>query len=136
MSQTNQYNKNFDLIRESKAEADRLDVLNARLRDYFGGRITMAPVDMSKVKSVLEVGAGSGAWTLDAATALPNEQIVACDIAPLPDAVTLPPNARFDIVDVTGPLPYEPNSFDLIHIRLLLVHVKGVPEILSRIVAL
>ncbi|VDC07354.1 unnamed protein product [Peniophora sp. CBMAI 1063] len=74
MELTQEYSEGFSM---NKVEADRLDVLNVRMHGFFGGKLTVEPIKLSGIKTVLELGAGSGAWSLDAATILPEAKIVA-----------------------------------------------------------
>ncbi|VDC07353.1 unnamed protein product [Peniophora sp. CBMAI 1063] len=48
----------------------------------------------------------------------------------------LPPNVRFETVDITHPLSVEPESFDLIHARLLFVHVRDPAAVIGRVASL
>ncbi|VDB92594.1 unnamed protein product [Peniophora sp. CBMAI 1063] len=137
MGRSDGYGENFEHVNKSVVERERLDSFNARLRDWYGdGRLCLAPIDASKIKFVLEIGSGSGAWALDAAAALPDAHILVTDIAPLPNGVVLPSNAHFQILDVTENIPFEQKSFDLIHIRQVLMHVKNAPAVLNRLAEL
>ena len=37
-----------------------------------------------------------------------------------------PPNIEFRKVDVTEPFPFEPETFDVVHARLVFMHVRDV----------
>ncbi|KAI0260241.1 S-adenosyl-L-methionine-dependent methyltransferase [Gloeopeniophorella convolvens] len=109
----------------------RLDEQHAGIVDYLGGLI-LAPI--TNPKSILELGSGTGMWAAEVATQYPDAEIVAVDLtSPL---TSLPPNVTFKTLDIMGPLPFERESFDVIHSRLLLVHLPNVAEQLPRIISL
>lgn len=68
---------------------------------------------------------------IQAATDFPDAQILAVDLAPLV-AITLPKNMDFQVVDVTQTLPFEEKAFDIVHARLLLMHVPNGKDVLER----
>lgn len=82
---------------------------------------------------------------IQAALEFPEAEVVATDLNPLPNRYeasgvfkrngtmtdphsrrSLPRNVRFLEVDVTNPLPFEEGSFDVVHARLVLMHVRRI----------
>ena len=84
---------------------------------------------------------------IDLAVKFPDAQVSAVDISPMvhrfvPDSLSkefpyqfslsslrqyspVPPNLQFQQLDIMAdPLPWEPSSFDVVHARLLLIHVR------------
>ncbi|KAG5718712.1 hypothetical protein E4T56_gene16591 [Termitomyces sp. T112] len=61
----------------------RLDELHNGIKAYFKG--ALAFTDIKNPKAILDVGAGSGAWAIQAAQQYPDATVVAADISPLPD---------------------------------------------------
>ncbi|KAJ6588718.1 S-adenosyl-L-methionine-dependent methyltransferase, partial [Mycena capillaripes] len=108
----------------------RLDEVHFAIREYLNGKISFAPI-MSPTR-ILELGCGSGAWAIDAANDFPNAEIVAADLFPTLQDISLPENINFQLVDVTQKFPFEENSFDLVHARLLLMHVPNAKEVIER----
>ncbi|KAH0582177.1 hypothetical protein H2248_011827 [Termitomyces sp. 'cryptogamus'] len=98
----------------------RLDELHNGIKAYFKG--ALAFTDIKNPKAILDVGAGSGAWAIQAAQQYPDATVVAADISPLPDRL-LPQNLSYHHLDVLHPYPWEANTFDVIHMRLLLFHI-------------
>ncbi|KAI0316474.1 S-adenosyl-L-methionine-dependent methyltransferase [Amylostereum chailletii] len=117
------------------SEAERLDRLHACLTAYQGGRLTLAPLHEGNTQSILELGAGSGAWAIDAAKTFPRARIVAVDISPLP-VNNLPTNVCFLCMDVKDAFPFDPESFDVVHARLLMLHIPNAADVLKRTIDL
>jgi len=111
-------------------EQARLDAMHEGVSGFFGGRLTFA--DLGKPKRILEVGAGSGSWAIHAAKDYPDAEVIAIDISPLPPRA-LPKNLKSFQMDVCQPLPFEEESFDVIHARFVLMHVPHFRDVLARI---
>jgi len=91
--------------------------------------------DLGRPERILEVGAGSGAWAIHAAESYPDAEVIAIDISPLPERA-LPKNLSFLQMDVCQPLPFEHESFDVVHARFVLMHLPHFRDALARISAL
>ncbi|KAF8217051.1 hypothetical protein K438DRAFT_1748166 [Mycena galopus ATCC 62051] len=78
---------------------------------YFNGKLGLAPLDDVHPTKILELGA------IQAATLFPDAQIVAVDRAAFPADRVLPPNVKFQLVDLTKELEFEAGTFDLVHSR-------------------
>lgn len=59
----------------------------------------------------------------DFADKYPNATVIGTDLSPI-QPTWVPPNLRFDIDDASREWTYNPNSFDLIHIRWLTGAIK------------
>ncbi|KAJ7227843.1 S-adenosyl-L-methionine-dependent methyltransferase [Mycena haematopus] len=88
-------------------DAARLDAMHEAFTQYFGGKLGLAPLDDVRPSKILEVGCGSGAWAIQAATLFPDAQVVAVDRAPVPDR-TFPANLHFQIADLAKELHSTP----------------------------
>ncbi|KAJ7350572.1 S-adenosyl-L-methionine-dependent methyltransferase [Mycena albidolilacea] len=95
----------------------------------------LTPAPLGKPRNILEIGAGSGAWAIQAAKLYPEAEVVAVDMNPLPSR-PLPPNVRYQQLNVLQPFPFEAGSFDVVHIRLVLCHLPDAHSVLSRIIDL
>ncbi|KAF5350011.1 hypothetical protein D9756_009111 [Leucocoprinus leucothites] len=113
-------------------EIQRLDDLHDCITRYLGGRLSFAPLETLSPSSILEVGSGSGAWAIQAAKQFPTARVTAADMADLPDRV-LPPNLVFEKMDLTAPLPFKPESFDIIHARLVIMHLPHGMDMLRQV---
>ncbi|KAI0746358.1 S-adenosyl-L-methionine-dependent methyltransferase [Daedaleopsis nitida] len=124
-------------------ETARLDNLHSGLRNYFGGKLSFASLEHLNPTSILEIGSGSGAWSvsmrhvmaIQAAQQFPTAQVIAIDLSPIP-ARPLPRNVIFQNVDITQPFPFEEGSFDIVHSRLVLMHVPEGEDVLRRAIKL
>ncbi|EIM86234.1 S-adenosyl-L-methionine-dependent methyltransferase [Stereum hirsutum FP-91666 SS1] len=114
-------------------EWKRLDEMHAGINEYLGNRLSLA--NFGRPDRILELGCGSGAWAIQAAKTYPHADVQAVDASPLPPR-PLPSNLTFQRANIFEPLPFESQSFDLIHLRLVLFYVPNVHDILPRIIAL
>ncbi|TRM60380.1 S-adenosyl-L-methionine-dependent methyltransferase [Schizophyllum amplum] len=115
-------------VPNDEPEWERLDDMTRGFKAYMGGKLTLAPLD--NPKRILEIGAGSGAWLIQAAQTYPDAEVVAVDISDLPPR-PFPSNVRFVKHNAIEPLPFEPESFDVIHMRALLIHLPDVRKHLA-----
>jgi SAM-dependent methyltransferase len=88
--------------------------------------MTQLPED---VRSILDIGCGTGAWVLAMAAQWPSAQIVATDIT-LP-AVTPPTNLALVESDADEPWPFQ-HRFDFIHGRMLASGIHDWSMLLAR----
>ncbi|CAG8447190.1 7357_t:CDS:2 [Funneliformis mosseae] len=72
---------------------------------------------------VLDVGCGSGLWSLEMAALYPLSNFTGIDIAPQYPMDTHPLNTTFESVDITRGLPYPDHRFDFIHVKVLLSYI-------------
>ncbi|KAF8210080.1 S-adenosyl-L-methionine-dependent methyltransferase, partial [Mycena galopus ATCC 62051] len=105
----------------------RLNELHLALQEYLDNQISFAPqiYDTSPTR-ILELGA------IDAANDSPDSEVVAVDLFPTLEGLPLPKNINFQIVDVTQHLPFEQDSFDMLHARFVLMHLPNVRDTLER----
>ncbi|TFY73381.1 hypothetical protein EWM64_g10632 [Hericium alpestre] len=96
----------------------------------MGGKISFAP--LANPQRILDVGAGSGAWAILAAKQFPQAEVVAVDMAPFPDR-PVPPNLKSQQLNLIDPLPFDRESFDVVHIRFVLEHLSTARDVLTRI---
>ncbi|TFY56184.1 hypothetical protein EVG20_g9029 [Dentipellis fragilis] len=108
-------------------ELDRLDEQHELFNRYIGDKITYAPLE--NPKKILEVGA------IQAAKQYPDAEVVAADMAPLPER-PLPSNIKFQQLNVFDPFPFEKESFDVVHMRFVLMHIPKPDDIVRRLTEL
>ncbi|KAK0224210.1 S-adenosyl-L-methionine-dependent methyltransferase [Armillaria fumosa] len=91
------------------------------MRSFLGGQLSVAPIE--NPRRIIDIGAGSGAWVIQATEMFSESQIVAADIEPLPPR-PYPSNVSFQELDIIKSLAKElTGSFDIVHIRLLFYHI-------------
>ncbi|CAG8458865.1 2383_t:CDS:2 [Paraglomus occultum] len=102
-------------------EEERLNEQHFILGHAFNGDFS-APVDQllrNGGARVLDVGCGSGIWTLELAKEYPNSCFIGIDIAPVNITGEKPSNVEFIEYNVLDGLPFESNSFDYVFARAL-----------------
>ncbi len=107
-------------------ESNRLDLQHYMLRYILRGNY-VAPV--RRPQSILDVGCGTGRWGGEMARLFPQANVVGLDLTP-PSAASLavtqaqgapPDNYAFIEGDITKGLPFTDNSFDFVHMRLVVL---------------
>ncbi|KAJ6548839.1 S-adenosyl-L-methionine-dependent methyltransferase [Mycena capillaripes] len=107
---------------ESEEETQRLDELHAMFTRYFGGKLSLAPIDDARPQKIVDLGCGSGAWAIHAASQFPEAEVLAVDISPLPSR-KIPANLSFKLADLAKELELEKASIDIVHARLVMLHI-------------
>ncbi len=125
---------------QSDTEIARLLSLHQYLSISTGGALP-SKLDVSKVKRVLDIGCGIGAWVHEVARNYPHMHVVGIDNNP--DLITYArastyvlPNATFLQQDMhTLEAVFEHRSFDLIHLRFLAgtVSVTQFPQLIQSV---
>lgn len=96
---------------------DRLELQHLIWLELCGGRYNLAPLDTIPVTHVLDVGCGTGNWTIDFAGLHPHVQVVGTDLSPIqPEFV--PANCTFYIDDAARDWSFH-QRFDYVHVRAL-----------------
>jgi len=95
-------------------EVNRLDLQHYAFREAMGAHY-FAPIQSPE--RILDVGTGTGQWCVDMKAEFPRALIVGLDLVlgkPVRDG-----RYNFIRADVTSGLPFPPETFDLVHQRLL-----------------
>ncbi|KAI8955088.1 S-adenosyl-L-methionine-dependent methyltransferase [Xylaria longipes] len=117
-------------------ECDRLDIMHkfylvARQFEEFSGVHTYRLPDRPKV---LDLGCGTGIWSIDIADRQGGRGHIEGWDLNLTQPEAIPPNVSFHRRDVEDPwIRVEPNSFDLIHIRMLNGSIENWPRLYRQI---
>ncbi|KAF2116984.1 S-adenosyl-L-methionine-dependent methyltransferase [Lophiotrema nucula] len=101
---------------DDEQEQDRLDIKYASLSIVMGDKVAFAPVN--DPQNILDIGTGTGIWAIDAGEAYPGATITAIDLSPIQPS-WVPPNVKFEIDDAEQDWTWEPDRFDLIHMRTM-----------------
>ncbi|KAG8666730.1 hypothetical protein FPOAC1_011545 [Fusarium poae] len=81
------------------------------------GKLFLAPIK-DGIQNVLDVGTGSGIWSMDFGDQYPGAEVIGTDLSPC-QPQWVPPNVRFEIEDASQTWTWEDGHFDFIHIRYL-----------------
>nr|BBH93661.1 hypothetical protein KTA_18600 [Thermogemmatispora argillosa] len=122
------------LLPKDLGEINRLDFQHYALRAALRGNY-LAPIEQPR--RILDVGCGTGQWAFELARQFPHAEVIGLDLEQV-KASTPPPNYRFVQGDVLKGLPFENNSFDFVHQRLLFLAIPlaawpGVVQELARV---
>ncbi len=106
------------LLPQDGQEISRLDFQHYALRAALGGDY-MAPLEAATLRTILDVGCGTGRWARERAEEFPQALVTGLDIeSHLPD-ILLPTNFRFVQANILMGLSFPDASFDFVHQRLL-----------------
>ncbi|RMZ66119.1 methyltransferase [Pyrenophora seminiperda CCB06] len=102
-------------------EADRLDLQHHAFRLTLDGKLYRAPI-AEHVQNVLDVGCGTGIWSIEFADEHPSAHVLGTDLSPIqPEQV--PPNCEFLIDDCEQDWIFH-TQFDYIHTRAMVAAIK------------
>ncbi|KAI9254851.1 S-adenosyl-L-methionine-dependent methyltransferase [Sporodiniella umbellata] len=103
-------------------EADRMHQQHWILKYIFGSNF-QAPVhdQLENGITVLDSACGPATWTLEMAKVYPNSTFEGVDISPLFPENIKPQNTSFHLGNIAKRLPFEDNTFDYIHQRLVFI---------------
>lgn len=111
-------------------EQDRNDLQHAKFMLLLGGKLHLAPI-ASDPQKILDLGTGSGIWSIDMAENHPSATVTGVDIAAtMPEWV--PPNVQFEIEDVEEDWLFAKDSFDFIFGRELLMAIRDWPRMIKQ----
>lgn len=109
------------MLPKDMGEVSRLDFQHYLQRHIFQGNY-LAP--LQDLRTILDVGSGTGRWCVEMATTFPNARVVGCDIADTPvDQMQVAPNCQFVMGNVLQGLPFPTGSFDFVHQRALVMAI-------------
>lgn len=110
---------------ENATEMARLIKQDRFITQVMGGLFAERS-DIESMRSILDLGCGPGQWVLDVAFAYPNADVAGIDISDImvkyADARARSQglsNTSFGMMDITAPLDFSENAFDLINGRLI-----------------
>ncbi|ORZ03281.1 S-adenosyl-L-methionine-dependent methyltransferase [Syncephalastrum racemosum] len=109
-------------------EMDRLIGQHFAIKTLFDGENIYGKgkslLNLEKGAKILDIACGPGTWLMDVATEYPNCECVGVDMVDVFPTDIRPSNVKFQVGDVMQRLPFEDDTFDFIHVRLMLVALK------------
>lgn len=122
------------LLPKDKQEDDRLRFQHYALYAAFGTHY-LAPV-RPDIRTILDVGSGTGSWVADMAHQFPQAHVLGVDLTftSLPDP--LPSTGVFAYADILQGLPFPACQFDFTHQRLLVGAIPAIrwPDVVQELV--
>jgi SAM-dependent methyltransferase len=116
------YGKNMYGLPIDEREQERNDLQHDKFSMIIGGHLHLAPIGDSPSK-ILDLGTGSGIWAIQAADIYESAIVTGVDVAPVqPNWV--PPNCRFEVLDIEDDWLFAKSSFDLVHARELIMSIR------------
>lgn len=94
-------------------------------------QLFLAPLSDQQIQNVLDIGTGTGIWAIDFADQLPHAQVTGTDLSPIQPTL-VPPNCHFQVDDAESDWTFRPDSFDLIHIRVLMGSISSWPRLYAQ----
>ena len=116
------YGRNMYGLPVDDQEQERNDIQHTKFRLIIGGALHLAPITDTPGK-ILDLGTGSGIWAIEAADRYESAVVTGVDIAPV-QPTWVPPNCRFEVLDIEDDWMFPKNSFDLIHARELIMAIR------------
>ncbi|GER84401.1 hypothetical protein KTAU_30370 [Thermogemmatispora aurantia] len=122
------------LLPKDEAEIDRLNFQHYALMSVQKVHIVV-PLE-NYPQAILDVGCGTGLWAREVGHRFPSCRVVGVDVEPPERLPTTPVNVQFLYSDVLKGLPFDDNSFDLVHQRLLIsaIPVRSWPAVVRELV--
>ncbi|KAI1089369.1 S-adenosyl-L-methionine-dependent methyltransferase [Rostrohypoxylon terebratum] len=106
------------------------DITHHYLSMLIGDKLFLAPIP-DNVQRVLDIGTGTGIWSIVFAEVYPNAEVIGTDLSPT-QPLWVPPNVKFELDDCTQPWTWSENSFDFVHIRYLFGAIADWDELLRQ----
>ncbi|EFQ34885.1 methyltransferase domain-containing protein [Colletotrichum graminicola M1.001] len=110
---------------------ERLDMVHTLMVKTIGNRLFLAPIDEAKTHRILDVGTGTGIWSMEMGDLFPKAEILGNDLSAIqPDWV--PPNVKFEIDDVESEWVND-QKYDFIFSRYLSGSLADWPTYVRRV---
>ncbi|SPO06233.1 related to methyltransferase [Cephalotrichum gorgonifer] len=112
------------LLPMDEQELERLELQNHLVWLTLDKRLYHSPVE--NFNRVLDVGCGTGQWTIEFADQYPGTEVIGVDLAPVqPNAI--PPNLVFEVDDLEQPWTFS-KKFDFIHTEAMVGALQDWPK--------
>jgi len=122
------------LLPKDAQEDQRLNFQHYALYHTFGNHY-LAPLSPD-VRTILDVGSGTGIWPMDMAKQFPQAHIIGVDLTLTSLPQVLPETCVFCQADILRGLPFPTHQFDFTHQRLLVLAIPSPrwPDVIRELV--
>lgn len=115
------------MLPKDMSEANRLDFQHYMLRYALKGNYA---TPLMSPRTILDVGTGTGRWATEMAALFPQANVFGVDLVPPPVDANAAPDSRPDNYvfvpgNVLDRLPFDDQSFDFVHQRLLIYAIPA-----------
>ncbi|OTA62902.1 S-adenosyl-L-methionine-dependent methyltransferase [Hypoxylon sp. EC38] len=117
-------------IPNDEQQLQSVDITHHYLTMLTGDKLFLAPIP-DNVQRVLDIGTGTGIWSIVFAEAYPNAEVIGTDLSPT-QPLWVPPNVKFELDDCTQPWTWSADSFDFVHMRYLFGAIGDWDELLRQ----
>ncbi|RDW58504.1 hypothetical protein BP5796_12434 [Coleophoma crateriformis] len=124
------YGEREYLAPNDEAENARLDMHHHLATLLINGKLHVAPIGQHPQR-ILDLGCGTGIWSIDMGDAYPSAEVIGVDISPTQPSI-VPPNVRFEVDDIEHIWTYR-SQFDLIHARFLAAAIADWPKLVGQV---
>lgn len=122
------------LLPNDPPEQDREDLLHLLSLNLTYGRHFLAPIG-DNLNKILDLGCGTGKWTMEVADKFPFAKLVGVDLSPI-QPVMSPENVEWWVDDIEDEeenfFETEANDYDFVHARFLMPMVVDPRELMGR----
>ncbi|KAI1804001.1 S-adenosyl-L-methionine-dependent methyltransferase [Daldinia bambusicola] len=126
---SDRHNTNY-FTPNDEQQLQSIDITHHYLTLLLEDRLFIAPIP-DNVQNVLDIGTGSGIWSIDFADQFPHAQVIGTDLSPM-QPLWVPPNVRFELEDCTQPWSWPASCFDFVHLRYLFGAIPDWDELLRQ----
>ncbi|KAI1472596.1 S-adenosyl-L-methionine-dependent methyltransferase [Daldinia caldariorum] len=126
---SDRHNTNY-FTPNDEQQLQSIDITHHYLTLLLEDRLFLAPIS-DNVQNVLDIGTGSGIWSIDFADQFPHAQVIGTDLSPM-QPLWVPPNVRFELEDCTQPWSWPESYFDFVHLRYLFGAIPDWDELLRQ----
>ncbi|KAK1465162.1 methyltransferase domain-containing protein [Colletotrichum melonis] len=112
-------------------ELDRMDMAHGLMFKSIGYKLYLAPLVKENLHRILDIGTGTGIWSVEMGDRFPNTEIIGVDLSAV-QPPWVPHNVKFEIDDVESRWVGN-RMFDYIFVRYMLVSIQDWPKLVQNI---
>lgn len=111
-------------------EQDRMDMHHEMCMRACNGKLHLAPLGDLKDKRILDIGTGTGIWSVEMGDIYPDAEVIGNDFSPVQPTM-VPRNVKFEVDDVESPWTHQA-KFDYIHCRFMAGSISDWPKLVRQ----